>query len=158
MYVQERDRDGGLGFPVGLVVMGVTAAVSAIKARKKRKAAEAASKLSWNEAQAYVRSQFLELLGREPESGTGYEEELTSGRCDKMCVREDILNSAEYAMRARKQLQQTAPPSTSLVSSLLGPVLGTGNGPTTGGGATSPLMQYAPYLLGGVLLLTVLKK
>ena len=158
MYVQQRNRDGGLGFPVGLIIMGASAVVGALRGRGK-KDEEQATKVNRIEARDFVVSQYRELLGREwfPADGTGYEDGMVNGSCDASCVREGILNSVEYANRKLKQLQQTAPPSTSIVERLIGAAQPDAYGATVAG-AGPLLMEYAPYLIGGVVLLMVLRK
>lgn len=138
----------GLGFPFALIGVGVSAAISALKAKGGK------NKVSRTDAEKVVRQTYLELLEREPDpESEGYVNCLVEGWCDVDFVRTEVLKSPEYQdLQIRKATAVYAPEAGAYT-------------PTTGGAAPS-LASFTsmsiggiplPYLLGGVLVLSLLK-
>lgn len=152
MYCPTDRTCDGLGFPfIPLIAAGVSTAISALRSKGK-------DKVTSQDAENAVRQIYLELLEREPDPGSqGFADCLVNGSCDVDFVRTEILKSPEYHdLQVRKATAAYAPESP-------------GYTPTAGGGGSSALPSVSslssmsiggiplPYLVGGVLLFSLLK-
>lgn len=147
-------RDG-LGFPIVPIIMGASSLVGLFKGKKgKPKVTEA-------DAKKAVQQIYLELLERDPwnphDAGAmGYVQCLVEGWCDTDFVRTEVLKSKEYhdVQQRKAAAAYGAAPGATPSSSSAG-VLSPSFGSAFGGLNLGP---YAPYLIGGVVLLMLLRR
>ena len=161
MYQTQSTR-GGLGFPIAPIIGPAIGVVSSFFGGRRPKA----PRVPRGDARAFVREQYRELFcGREPDPGArGYEDCLVEGDCTAEKVRSDLMASGEYADKLARGCASfpSPPPPPGLApagvpngpAGIPGDVQGWGGG----SGAFDSILEYWPYIAGGVLLLMVLKK
>ena len=153
MYTRTAVQNDGLGFIGPLVGAGISIG-GALLGRPK------APKPSREESQEIVRQLYLEIFGREPDPGSkGWVDCLVEGDCDVQKVRDGLFGSAEYADKKAKGVLPSQLAQTGGLTFTSGGTPGLApfpDSPMMGG--MSSMMQYAPYAIGGIVLLALLRK
>ena len=160
MYHNTSTCRGGLAFPIVPLIGPLIGAVGGLFGGGSSKA----PKVSRSDARAFVRSQYNELFCREPDpNARGYEDCLVAGDCTAEKVRSNLMSSVEYADKQSRGVCTNLPPAPtgSIPTGALpdgGPVDVPGSTGRGGASVFDSLLEYWPYVAGGVVLLMVLKK